>query len=342
MHTTDAPTALAVRNLSVRFTSASGWLRRDVRTLTAVDDVSFSVAAGATLGIVGESGCGKTTLARAILRLIPATTGEVIVRGENFLALHGPALRRARRAIQMVFQDPVASLNPRLTIERIVGEPLEIHEGMSPAQRRTRVVEMLARVGLPADAVSRYPHEFSGGQRQRIGIARALILDPKVVILDEPVSALDVSVQAEILKLLRELQRSMNIAYVFIAHNLAVVRNLCDSVLVMYLGQVVEAGPAQTVLDAPRHPYTMALRAAAPEIGRCAPQTSELRDVIPSPWNPPAGCALHPRCKFAQARCTAERPPLIVRDPAETRVSVACHFTPIRESDLTLKLNPRC
>ncbi|MBL8879024.1 MAG: ATP-binding cassette domain-containing protein [Phycisphaerales bacterium] len=327
----DTSPALSVRNLSVRFTRASGVLRR-IRTLTAVDDVSFDVAAGTTLGSVGESGCGQTTLARAIMRLVPATSGEVVVNGRDFLAFSGNAPRSARRHMQMVFQDPIASLNPRMTIERIVAEPLEVHEHLTRSERRGRVAEMLDRVGLPQDAIARYPHEFSGGQRQRVGIARALILRPSVVILDEPVSALDVSVQAEILKLLRELQKELHTAYVFIAHNLAVVRNLCDDVLVMFFGRIVESGPARAVLDSPQHPYTIALRAAAPQIGRRLLFQPQLTDAPLSPWNPPAGCVLHARCRFAQPRCSIDQPTLLVRAPQRPLVRSACHFAPVRDS----------
>lgn len=329
--------ALDVSNISVRFSRQQGLWNRQSQTLTAVDDVSFSIPPGTTLAIVGESGCGKTTLARAILGLIPTSAGEVRIDGVNLLALRGRGLRAARRGIQMVFQDPFASLNPRMTIEQIVGEPLAVHEArLSHAARLDRVVEILSRVGLSRDALQRYPHEFSGGQRQRVGIARALILRPRVVVLDEPVSALDVSVQAQILNLLMELQSAMGLSYLFIAHNLGVVRRICDHVLVMYLGRVVESGPTREVLDAPQHPYTMALRGAAPDLelpSDAAASLVRLHGETSSPWNIPSGCSLHPRCPFAQQVCRDLRPALLAHAANASGRKGACHLIPLASTE---------
>lgn len=328
------PPALEVARLSVRF-SRGGIFSRAAAALHAVQDVSFTIPRGSVLGVVGESGCGKTTLARAVMRLIPITAGEIRLDGTELTPLTGRRLRDARRGMQMVFQDPFASLNPRMTIEQIVREPLEIHEPrLRDAERIERVVEILGRVGLERDALSRRPHEFSGGQRQRIGIARALILRPKVVILDEPVSALDVSVQAQILNLLLELREVFQLSYLFIAHNLAVVRRICDHVAVMYLGRIVETGPASAVLDTPQHPYTVALRSAAPDLDTAADRVMRLRltGETASPWNPPAGCALHPRCPFASQLCRQQQPPLVAKEPGEPAHRCACHHPDAAEA----------
>jgi len=257
---------LSVRNLSTHFRIRRAWWGGGREVRRAVDGVSFDLLPGRTLGLVGESGCGKTTLGRSILRLIPATAGEVLYEGRNILTLNRSATRRLRRKIQVVFQDPLGSLNPRMTIGSNVAEPLAVHRMGTRRERRTRVATMLERVGLNGDSMQRYPHEFSGGQRQRICIARALITQPKLVILDEPTSALDVTIQARILALLEELRRDLQLSYLFISHNLAVVRNFCDEVAVMRAGRIVEHGPTKQVFADPRHDYTRALLASVPSL----------------------------------------------------------------------------
>jgi oligopeptide/dipeptide ABC transporter ATP-binding protein len=274
----------------------------------AVNGVSLAVRAGTTLGIVGESGCGKSTLARLLLRLIEPTSGEVSFEGENILAMDRRRLRALRRHVQIVHQDPYASLNPRMAVQAIIAEPLEIH-GIGNAQsRRARIAELLSLVGLDPDAASKYPHEFSGGQRQRICIARAIALEPKLLILDEPVSALDVSIQSQVLNLLMELKQRLGLSYVFISHDLSVVKYVSDEVAVMYLGRVVEQGPADAVFQAPLHPYTQALISAVPEI---TVGDRKARIVLsgdpPNPENIPAGCAFHPRCFKAVPDCATRQ-----------------------------------
>ncbi|UCG33278.1 MAG: ATP-binding cassette domain-containing protein [Phycisphaerales bacterium] len=302
------------------FSRVAGYVR-------AVDGVSFRVRRGTTLGLVGESGCGKTTLARTVLRLIPATSGRVVFDGRDFLALRGADLRAARRSIQVIFQDPVGSLNPRHSVETIVGEGMAIHRIARGRERRARVARLLERVGLGADCLDRYPHEFSGGQRQRIGIARALALDPKLVICDEPVSALDVSVQAQIINLLADLREGLGLSYLFIAHNLAVIEHFCDDVAVMYLGRIVETAPADQLYEDPRHPYTQALMSAVPEPDPDARgQRVVLGGEVPSPADPPSGCAFHPRCPLAEDRCHRERPELSVHEGCEPAHLAACHL----------------
>lgn len=300
---TGAAPLLSVRDLRVWFP-----VRRGVFSLThgyvkAVDGVSFDIHAGKTLGLVGESGCGKTTVGRSILRLIPATSGDVRFEGRDFFAYRGRELRQLRRYMQIVFQDPFSSLNPRMTVGTLIGEPLEAHGITHGQQTRRRVGELLQRVGLDAGYAQRYPHEFSGGQRQRIGIARALALSPKFIVCDEPVSALDVSIQAQILNLLDDLQQEFGIAYLFIAHNLAVVEHFSDEVAVMYLGRIVERAPAERLYANPKHPYTVALLSAVPEPD---PRPTRRRIVLageaPSPANPPAGCPFHPRCPLTRQR----------------------------------------
>jgi oligopeptide transport system ATP-binding protein len=293
---------LEVKNLKVHFPVKHGMFSRTHETVKAVDDVSLSIAPGETVGLVGESGCGKTTLGRAIVRLVGPTAGQVFLEGEDITHMGGANLRARRRKFQMIFQDPYGSLNPRMTVEQIVGEALDIHKLTdSLSSRQKRIYELLKSVGLDAAYAQRYPHEFSGGQRQRIGIARALAVEPKLIICDEPVSALDVSVQAQIINLLQDLQQQHGIAYLFIAHDLAVVEHISHRVLVMYLGKIVEAAEAKSLIRNPQHPYTQALISAVPEVD---PETKRKRIVlagdVPSPIHPPTGCPFHPRCPIAQ------------------------------------------
>ncbi len=291
----------------------------------AVDDVSFTIEPGETLGLVGESGCGKTTLGRAIVKLVEPTAGSVLFEGKDIAKMSGGELRSIRRGLQMIFQDPVGSLNPRMTVEEIVGEALDIHKlAADSATRQKRVRELLKSVGLNETHSERYPHEFSGGQRQRIGIARALAVEPKIIICDEPVSALDVSVQAQIINLLQDLQGQHGLAYLFIAHDLAVVKHISRRVMVMYLGKVVEIGPSKEVVEEPKHPYTYALISAVPVVD---PDSKRQRVIlpgdVPSPINPPSGCPFHPRCPLARDRCKTEIPPLREITPGHLS---ACHF----------------
>jgi oligopeptide transport system ATP-binding protein len=301
---------LEVRDLHVHFPTGRGMGQSRRAILRAVAGVSFSLSAGETLGLVGESGCGKTTLGRAILRLIEPTSGQVVFEGEDLTRMGRGELRRRRRGFQMIFQDPYASLDPRMTVSRILEEPLEIHR-LSPgaSEREGRVRGLLKDVGLGPEQAQRYPHEFSGGQRQRIGIARALAVAPRLIVCDEPVSALDVSVQAQIVNLLADLQKEHGLAYLFIAHDLAVVEHLSQRILVMYLGRIVEAGESRAVCAAPAHPYTQALISAIPVVD---PASQRRRIVLsgdaPSPIQPPAGCPFHPRCPVAEARCRTEVP----------------------------------
>ena len=309
----------------VKHYESRGFLQGKHPPVRAVDGVSFTVGRGETLALVGESGCGKTTVGRTLLRLQEPTAGKASFDGTDLFALSGSALRAMRRRLQIVFQDPYSSLDPRMTIGDSVAEGIEIHGLAKGAAVRARVEALLAEVGLDASYVDRYPHEFSGGQRQRIGIARALAVEPSFIVCDEPVSALDVSVQAQVLNLLGDLQKSRGLSYLFIAHDLAVVRQLAHRVAVMYLGRIVEIGPTDDVLSRPRHPYTQALLSAVPEPD---PTRARTRLVLagepPSPSSPPSGCAFHPRCFHPKkdARCSAERPEL---RPFE-RAQVACHY----------------
>jgi oligopeptide transport system ATP-binding protein len=319
-------TILAVRNLCVYFEiRGEGWFPEH-KLLRAVDGVSFDLEAGETLGVVGESGCGKSTLARAMLRLVPITSGEIRFDGHNLAGMDREQIRQQRRHLQIIFQDPLASLDPRMTVGQIIEEPLRSYfPRMGASERRAKVLEMMGRVGLLSDYINRYPHEFSGGQAQRIGIARALILQPEVVICDEPVSALDVSIKAQIVNLLVELQRTYGISLVFVAHDLASVRHISHRVLVLYLGKVMELAPSDAIYRAPRHPYTQslirAIPVADPRKARLSPSKA-LEGEPPSPIAPPSGCVFRTRCPYAVDRCASEAPEL--RQVGESLV--ACHL----------------
>ena len=319
---------LEVRGLKVHFPIRKGLVvERTVGAVRAVDGVDLSVERGRTLGVVGESGCGKSTLGRAVLQLEPVSEGSVVFDGVELTGLKGGELRAMRRRMQMIFQDPLASLDPRQSVSSVLSEPLRTHGEKGPYDARVR--ELLDLVGLPSSAANRYPHEFSGGQRQRIGIARAIALNPELIIADEPVSALDVSIQAQVVNLLEELQRRLGLTYVVIAHDLAVVRHISDDIAVMYLGAVVEVAPSDGLYDEPLHPYTIALLSAIPipdpEV-EDARERIVLRGDLPSAANPPSGCRFHTRCPFRQAtRCHDEEPVLRVLDDLPGH-QVACHW----------------
>lgn len=317
---------LSVRDLKKHFPLRRGLGLSSTHKVMAVDGVNLTVAAGETLGLVGESGCGKSTTGRAILRLIEPTAGSITFAGHDLLTLHGKALRTLRKEMQIIFQDPYASLNPHKTVQQMISEVMDVHHLHPGAARRERIAELLQRVGLGPEHMSRYPHEFSGGQRQRIGIARALAVEPRLVICDEPVSALDVSIQAQIINLLARLQRELHLAYLFIAHDLSVVKHISTRVAVMYLGRVVETAPKKRLYEAPQHPYTEALLSAVP-----IPDPALRRQRIllegdpPSPIHPPSGCHFHPRCPKRLPECASVVPQLrpLSHDPSHL---VACHL----------------
>lgn len=314
-----------VENLRKYYSVSEGFLSSTSAEVKAVDDVSFAIRQGETLGLVGESGCGKTTVSQTMLRLDAATDGEVYFRGQSVFAARGDELKQLRRKMQIVFQDPYASLDPRLPVGDAIAEGLVIHKLGSANERYDRVLKALKMVGLEEYHASRYPHEFSGGQRQRIGIARALVLDPEFIVLDEPVSALDVSIQAQVLNILKDLQDELGLTYLFVAHNLAVVEHISDRVAVMYLGKIVELADRAELFSLPLHPYTQALMSAIPMPD---PERKRTRSVltgdVPSPLNPPSGCRFHPRCPIARAeRCAVEEPQLRELRPGH---HVACHF----------------
>jgi peptide/nickel transport system ATP-binding protein/oligopeptide transport system ATP-binding protein len=318
---------LEVRGLKKYFPIRGGLLRRVVANVKAVDDVSFSIKRGRTLGLVGESGCGKSTLGRAVLRLHEPTAGEVILDGRPITGISHRELKQRRREMQIIFQDPYASLNPRRTILQTLREPLDLHRIGTPAQRRSRVQELLELVGLRPESLSRYPHEFSGGQRQRIGVARALALDPKLVIADEAVSALDVSVQAQVLNLISDLQEQLGLSFLFISHDLAVVQHVSHDVAVMYLGKIVESGPADEVYGDPKHPYTRALLTAVPVPDpKCHREHIVLSGDVPSPANPPPGCPFHTRCPEVMPQCKEVRPKTVTIGAADSTHRTVCHL----------------
>jgi oligopeptide transport system ATP-binding protein len=325
----DAITLLEVENLTKYFPIVKGLLKKTVGYVKAVDGISFQLKKGETLGLVGESGCGKSTLGRSILRLIEPTSGRVIMQDSDVLSLNKAEMRKERQKLQIIFQDPFTSLNPRMTVGDIIEEPLKVHKKGTPDERQNRVLNLLRLVGLSEESIGRYPHQFSGGQRQRIGIARALALDPKLIVCDEPVSALDVSVRSQILNLLNELKQKLGLTLLFISHDLSVVKHVSDRVAVMYLGRIVELADKDELYDNPLHPYTKALMSAIPVpdplIRR---ERIILRGDVPSPVNPPAGCHFSLRCYCAEGKCMKEKPVLVDYGNAH---HVACHMIGVKK-----------
>ncbi len=332
----EGPPLLEVQNLIVRYPVWGGILRHKVGEVRAVDDVSFTIEQSETLGLVGESGCGKTTVAKAISHILRETAPGVQMSGKillnvggqqiNLLELSRREMRPYRSHVQMIFQDPFSSLNPRMTVQEIVERPLKVHTDQSRLQRQNTVKDLLERVGLQPEYAMRYPHEFSGGQRQRIGIARALAVRPKLIIADEPVSALDVSVQSQVINLLQDLQKEFGLTYIFVAHDLSVIYHISDRIAVMYLGDMVEQGDADTLYNQPMHPYTRALLSAVPQPDPSRKKEDRIKLVgeIPSPIDKPSGCSFHPRCPIAKESCSIETPPL---EKKENGVAAACPFT---------------
>jgi oligopeptide/dipeptide ABC transporter ATP-binding protein len=327
---TESRTLVATELVGKYFAVKSGWIARTPRYVRAVDGVSIRVRRAETLGLVGESGCGKSTLGRMLIRLVEPTFGRVLFDGKDILTLSPPEMRPLRRRMQFIFQDPYSSLNPRMTVREIVGEAIRIHKlASSKSEEEDRIVDLLRKVGLRGEAIGRYPHEFSGGQRQRIGIARALAVEPEFIVCDEPISALDVSIQAQIVNLLTDLQEQLGLAYLFISHDLRVVQHVSHRVCVMYLGKIVEQADVESLYAAPRHPYTRALLSAVPEPN---PGKRKLRVLLegdaPSPIDPPTGCAFHPRCpRSIKGKCDKDTPVLEPTEPGE-RHRVAC-FNPM-------------
>ncbi|MCC6847620.1 MAG: dipeptide ABC transporter ATP-binding protein [Deltaproteobacteria bacterium] len=322
----DAAPLVEARGLTKHYPVGGGFFAREKLVVRALDGVDLALRPGETLGIVGESGCGKSTLGRCLLRLVEPTAGEVRFDGRDVLTLPAADLRRMRRAMQIIFQDPYASLNPRMRVGAIVAEGIEVHGLAEGAEKRRRVEELLRQVGLGSEHADRYPHEFSGGQRQRIGIARALAVGPRFIVADEPVSALDLSIQAQVLNLLMDLQEQMGLAYLFISHDLRVVEHISHRVAVMYLGRIVERAPRALLYANPRHPYTRALLAAVPVADpRHRPVRAPLQGDVPSPLKPPSGCSFHPRCPYAEPRCRSDVPALVEGAGGH---AVACHVFP--------------
>ncbi len=337
----EATPLIEVRDLVKHFVITRGILvQRKVGAVKAVDGVSFQVRRGETLGIVGETGCGKSTTARLLVRLLDPTSGQILFEGEDIARHRGDRLKALHREMQMIFQDPYSSLNPRKTVGSIIAEPFAIHRLLAgEGERKPRVQELMDRVGLNPEHYNRYPHEFSGGQRQRIGVARAIALEPKLLVADEPVSALDVSIQAQVLNLLRELQRDMGLTLIFIAHDLSVVRHMCDRVMVMYLGSLVETAPSDSLYSFPRHPYTGALLSAVPvpDPGGGRRRRQLLSGDVPSPANPPSACRFHTRCPKAEEICSEKTPQLEVKGSPARGTLAACHF-PLTEEEVALRL----
>lgn len=322
---------LEVRNLKKYYSVRSGFLNKDRRSVKAVDGINLSVKQGEILGIVGESGCGKSTLGRSILRLIEPTSGEVILEGTNICGLKKEEMRLKRREMQIVFQDPGASLNPRLTVGEIIGEPLEVFHICEGKEKEERIYKLMDLVGINRAYINRFPHEFSGGQRQRLGIARALAVNPKLIICDEPVSALDVSIRAQVLNLIKELKDKLNLTYIFISHDLSVVHHICDRVAVMYLGRVVEIADKKQIYENPVHPYTKALLSAIPmpdpEVKR---ERIILQGDVPNPADPPSGCHFHKRCPYAKKECSETVPPFVTVEPGH---QVLCWLAEEQQSE---------